>query len=169
MKLSSLMLYFVTGGLFTAIIVTLEEIGQRTLSGLATLGSSVYPRRIFLRRSNCGAQCSQSAREMGAGRHPGELGALHACDCVPRTKGRLPQSHSCESGDLLHPSARVHRSRQPSQTLSITRRGTRLAYGRWLLSGSTEDGSGSRGVRSAAAVQGGSPIFSNADGKEVSR
>jgi len=37
MKLSSLILYFVTGGLFTAIIVTLEEIGQRTLSGLATL------------------------------------------------------------------------------------------------------------------------------------
>jgi uncharacterized membrane protein (GlpM family) len=37
MKLSSLILYFITGGLFTAIIVTLEEIGQRTLSGLATL------------------------------------------------------------------------------------------------------------------------------------
>ena len=37
MKLSSLILYFVTGGVFTAIIVTLEEMGQRTLSGLATL------------------------------------------------------------------------------------------------------------------------------------
>jgi uncharacterized membrane protein (GlpM family) len=37
MKLSSLILYFITGGLFTAIIVTLEENGQRTLSGLATL------------------------------------------------------------------------------------------------------------------------------------
>lgn len=37
MKLSSLILYFVTGGLFTVIIVTLEEAGQRTLSGLATL------------------------------------------------------------------------------------------------------------------------------------
>ena len=37
MKLSSLILYFITGGLFTTIIVTLEEIGQRTLSGLATL------------------------------------------------------------------------------------------------------------------------------------
>lgn len=37
MKLSSLILYFITGGLFTAIIVALEENGQRTLSGLATL------------------------------------------------------------------------------------------------------------------------------------
>jgi len=37
MKLSSLILYFLTGGLFTAIIVGLEENGQRTLSGLATL------------------------------------------------------------------------------------------------------------------------------------
>jgi len=37
MKLYSLILYFITGGLFTTIIVTLEETGQRTLSGLATL------------------------------------------------------------------------------------------------------------------------------------
>jgi uncharacterized membrane protein (GlpM family) len=37
MKLSNLIVYFITGGLFTAIIVTLEEAGQRTLSGLATL------------------------------------------------------------------------------------------------------------------------------------
>ena len=37
MKLSSFILYFITGGLFTAIIVALEESGQRTLSGLATL------------------------------------------------------------------------------------------------------------------------------------
>lgn len=37
MKLSSLIVYFVTGGLFTTVIVALEESGQRTLSGLATL------------------------------------------------------------------------------------------------------------------------------------
>jgi uncharacterized membrane protein (GlpM family) len=37
MKLSSLITYFVTGGLFTAVIVALEESGQRTLSRLATL------------------------------------------------------------------------------------------------------------------------------------
>jgi uncharacterized membrane protein (GlpM family) len=37
MKLSSLILYFITGGLFTAIIVTLAQNGQRTMSGLATL------------------------------------------------------------------------------------------------------------------------------------
>ena len=37
MKLSSLAIYFVTGGLFTAVIVALEEGGHRTLSGLATL------------------------------------------------------------------------------------------------------------------------------------
>ena len=37
MKLSSLVIYFVTGGLFTTIIVALEESGHRTLSGLATL------------------------------------------------------------------------------------------------------------------------------------
>jgi uncharacterized membrane protein (GlpM family) len=37
MKLSSLLIYFITAGLFTAVIVVLEESGQRTLSGLATL------------------------------------------------------------------------------------------------------------------------------------
>ena len=37
MKLSSLAIYFVTGGLFTTAIVALEESGHRTLSGLATL------------------------------------------------------------------------------------------------------------------------------------
>lgn len=37
MKLSSLAIYFVTGGLFTTVIVVLEESGHRTLSGLATL------------------------------------------------------------------------------------------------------------------------------------
>ena len=37
MRLSNLVTYFMTGGLFTTIIVILEERGQRTLSGLATL------------------------------------------------------------------------------------------------------------------------------------
>src|SRR5580658_4093261 len=83
-------------------------------------GASLYPRRISLHRPNCGSQCSQSARKMGADWHPRDLGALHACDCVPRAKGWFPQSHLCESGDLLHPGARVRRNRQPSETLSMT-------------------------------------------------
>jgi uncharacterized membrane protein (GlpM family) len=37
MKISNLIIYFVTGGLITTIIVVLEGIGQRTLSELATL------------------------------------------------------------------------------------------------------------------------------------
>jgi uncharacterized membrane protein (GlpM family) len=37
MKPLSLLTYFVTGGVFTTLIVTLEESGHRTLSGLATL------------------------------------------------------------------------------------------------------------------------------------
>lgn len=37
MKLSSLVIYFLTGGTFTTLIVVLEESGRRTLSGLATL------------------------------------------------------------------------------------------------------------------------------------
>ncbi len=37
MKPSSLIIYFLTGGLFTTVIVVLEESGQRTLSGLVTL------------------------------------------------------------------------------------------------------------------------------------
>ncbi|HVZ47507.1 MAG TPA: hypothetical protein VG916_01875 [Gemmatimonadaceae bacterium] len=37
MKLSDLVTYFLTGGLFTVLIVALEERGQRTLSGVATL------------------------------------------------------------------------------------------------------------------------------------
>ena len=37
MNISNLIIYFITGGLFTTIIVVLEEAGQRTLSALATL------------------------------------------------------------------------------------------------------------------------------------
>ena len=37
MSTSNLVTYFITGGLFTTIIVALEESGHRTLSGLATL------------------------------------------------------------------------------------------------------------------------------------
>ncbi len=37
MKPLSLLVYFITGGLFTTLIVVLEESGRRTLSGLATL------------------------------------------------------------------------------------------------------------------------------------
>ena len=37
MRLSRLIIYFITGGLFTAIIVALEENGKRTLSGFVTL------------------------------------------------------------------------------------------------------------------------------------
>jgi len=37
MKPSSLVIYFLTGGVFTTLIVVLEESGKRTLSGFATL------------------------------------------------------------------------------------------------------------------------------------
>lgn len=37
MRLSRLLLYFVTGGLVTTLIVVLEQSGKRTLSGVATL------------------------------------------------------------------------------------------------------------------------------------
>lgn len=35
--MSDLFIYFITGGLFTTMIVAFEESGQRTLSGLATI------------------------------------------------------------------------------------------------------------------------------------
>src|SRR5580700_5794529 len=81
--------------------------------------ASLYARRISFYRPNCGCQCSQSAREMGADWHSRDLGALHASDCVPRAKGWLPQSHPCESRDLLRPGARVCRNRQPCEALSM--------------------------------------------------
>jgi len=37
MNISNLIIYFITGGLVTTIIVVLERSGQRTLSGLAAL------------------------------------------------------------------------------------------------------------------------------------
>ena len=37
MNISNLIIYFITGGLITTMIVVLEGIGQRTLSALATL------------------------------------------------------------------------------------------------------------------------------------
>ena len=37
MNISNLIIYFITGGLVTTVIVALEQSGRRTLSGLATL------------------------------------------------------------------------------------------------------------------------------------
>jgi len=37
MNISNIIIYFITGGLFTTIIVVLEKTGQKTLSALATL------------------------------------------------------------------------------------------------------------------------------------
>ena len=68
MKLSSLATYFVTGGLFTALIVALEESGHRTLSGLVTLVPVfTLVAYFFIGESAGGAAVGQHARWVLAG------------------------------------------------------------------------------------------------------
>ena len=65
---SSLVTYFVTGGVFTTVIVALEEGGHRTLSGLATLIPVVtLVAYFFIGESAGGAAVGQHAKWVLAG------------------------------------------------------------------------------------------------------
>jgi uncharacterized membrane protein (GlpM family) len=68
MKISSLITYFITGGLFTTVIVALEESGKRTLSGLATL-MPVFTlvAYFFIGQTGGGAAVGQHAKWVLAG------------------------------------------------------------------------------------------------------
>ena len=68
MKLSNLAIYFVTGGVFTAAIVVLEESGHRTLSGLATLiPVFTLVAYFFIGETSGGTAVSQHAKWVLAG------------------------------------------------------------------------------------------------------
>src|SRR5512135_2405504 len=68
MKPVSLVTYFVTGGLFTTLIVALEESGHRTLSGLATLiPVFTLVAYAFIGESRGGVAVSQHAKWVLAG------------------------------------------------------------------------------------------------------
>jgi len=68
MKLSSLAIYFIAGGVFTALIVALEESGKRTLSGLATLiPVFTLVAYFFIGQSAGGAVVGQHAKWVLAG------------------------------------------------------------------------------------------------------
>lgn len=68
MKISSIVTYFVTGGLFTTLIVALEESGHRTLSGLATLiPVFTLVAYIFIGESAGGTAVGQHAKWVLAG------------------------------------------------------------------------------------------------------
>lgn len=68
MKPLSLFVYFITGGVFTTLIVVLEESGRRTLSGLATL-MPVFTlvAYFFIGESAGGAAVGQHAKWVLAG------------------------------------------------------------------------------------------------------
>lgn len=63
MSIATLLIYFVTGGLFTTLIVVLAERGQSTLSGLATL-MPVFTlvAYFFIGESNGGQAVGQHAK-----------------------------------------------------------------------------------------------------------
>ena len=62
MGLSNLIIYFITGGLFTTIIVALEESNNRSLSGLATLiPVFTLVAYLFIGESKGGVAVSQHA------------------------------------------------------------------------------------------------------------
>lgn len=89
MNLPSLIIYFITGSLFTAIVVTLEQNGQRILSGLATLIPVFTLVAYFFIGQNAGTNAvSQHAKCVLAGTLV-SWGALHACDCVTRVVNNL--------------------------------------------------------------------------------
>jgi uncharacterized membrane protein (GlpM family) len=68
MKPSNLVLYFVTGGVFTTLIVALEESGHRTLSGFATLiPVFTLVAYFFIGESAGGAAVGQHAKWVLAG------------------------------------------------------------------------------------------------------
>jgi len=63
MSISSLIIYFVTGGLFTTLIVVLEETGQTTLSRFATLVPVfTLVAYFFIGQTKGGAAVSQHAK-----------------------------------------------------------------------------------------------------------
>jgi len=63
MKLSRLIIYFLTGGSFTALIVALEQSGKRILSGLATLiPVFTLVAYFFIGQTEGGAAVSQHAK-----------------------------------------------------------------------------------------------------------
>lgn len=68
MKPSSLVIYFVTGGVFTTLIVALEESGHRMLSGLVTLiPVFTLVAYFFIGESAGGAAVGQHAKWVLAG------------------------------------------------------------------------------------------------------
>ena len=68
MKPLSLVTYFLTGGVFTTLIVVLEESGRRTLSGLATLiPVFTLVAYYFIGESAGGAAVGQHAKWVLAG------------------------------------------------------------------------------------------------------
>ena len=68
MKPSSLVTYFMTGGVFTTLIVVLEESGHRTISGLATLiPVFTLVAYFFIGESAGGAAVGQHAKWVLAG------------------------------------------------------------------------------------------------------
>ena len=68
MKPLNLLIYFVTGGTFTTIIVALEESGRRTLSGLATLiPVFTLVAYVFIGESSGGQAVGQHAKWVLAG------------------------------------------------------------------------------------------------------
>jgi len=68
MKLTNLVVYFVTGGAFTTLIVALEESGHRILSGLATLVPVfTLVAYVFIGESAGGAAVGQHAKWVLAG------------------------------------------------------------------------------------------------------
>ncbi|HEX8726327.1 MAG TPA: hypothetical protein VF737_13150 [Gemmatimonadaceae bacterium] len=68
MKLYSLVIYFLTGGVFTTLIVVLEESGRRTLSAFATL-MPVFTlvAYFFIGETSGGAAVGQHAKWVLAG------------------------------------------------------------------------------------------------------
>jgi len=89
MNISNLIIYFITGGLFTTIIAALEESGQRTLSGLATLiPVFTLVAYFFIGQTQGSTAVSQHAKWVLVGTSC-IVGTVYACRRVPFTEDRF--------------------------------------------------------------------------------
>jgi uncharacterized membrane protein (GlpM family) len=132
MKLSSLIVYSLTGGLFTTVIVVLEESGRRTLSGLVTLiPVFTLVAYLFIGQTAGNTAVSQHAKWVLAGTLvtwvPYMLGIAYLAPKIGSQK-----AHSRGADDILCLGARVYRNRQSSETVSMKVRAGR-AGGGWHL------------------------------------
>jgi hypothetical protein len=96
----NILVYFLTGGIVTTVIVLLEQSGWRLLSALATL-IPVFTLIAYLFIGNQRRHGIERARQARARRYLGSVGAVHACRHMARAALEHLRRRRCTSRRLL--------------------------------------------------------------------